>query len=45
MPNIDPEATGILIESGIDPLVAAAGSIIDEPQAPGNGARGCCGSV
>ena len=34
MPDIDPEAAGILIESGVDVPTALVGSIIDEPQSP-----------
>ena len=32
MPDIDAEATGILIEDDCDPLTAVAGSIIKDPQ-------------
>jgi len=34
MPDIDPEAAGILIANGVDPLTSVAGSIIEEPQNP-----------
>jgi hypothetical protein len=32
MPDIDHIATGILIEGGVSPIVAASGSVIEEPQ-------------
>jgi hypothetical protein len=34
MGNFDPEAAGILIESGVDVPTALVGSIIDEPRSP-----------
>jgi hypothetical protein len=34
MPDIDPEAAGILIEGGIDPATAYAASIRDQPRGP-----------
>jgi hypothetical protein len=39
MPDIDAEATGILIENGVDPFTAVAASVIEGSRPPARPAK------